>query len=395
MPSITPRSAIRKVVLPIWHLLLRTIAPKRTSNSLRDPRRILLINGAHLGDVVIATSLIPVLKSAFPKAQIGFLTATSSNVVVRSHPDVTFTHCVDHWRMNRSSDSFLQKRLDYWRSRRRALNEVRKVGYDLSVSMHPWRADFLPLAWQAAIPSRAAFSEGLFAPLATVLAEYPEHRRFIHQGECQARLLSALGIEGKHLKLRRSSLAPSSPRAIKEVCGLLGVNEISELSYCVVHMGAGSAVRELPTAFWREIAGRLSSQHYVLFTGKGPREWTNAAVAGTGLPNCLNLCGHLSWEGLVAAIRHAHAFYGVDSMASHVAAAVGTNCVAIYAGMNNIARFRPESSKATVWSKAVACSACGLQFGCAEMTCMRGFEPSQILQIHLPKIPKLPKVRAV
>src|ERR1700733_416708 len=109
--------------------------------------------------------------------------------------------------------------------------------------MHPWRADFLPRTWQAAIPVRVAFSEGLFAPLATVLADYPEHRRFIHQGECQVSLLRALGIAEEHLRLRRSSLAPSGREAVNEVSSLLGLARLDEVPYSVIHMGAGRPIR--------------------------------------------------------------------------------------------------------------------------------------------------------
>jgi heptosyltransferase-1 len=347
-----------------------------------NPKRILLINGAHLGDVVIATSLLPILKSAFPDAEIGFLTGSWSHPVVRNHPAVAYAHCADHWRMNRSQENLFQKRWRYWRTRRQALREIRAIGYDVSISMHPWRADFLPLAWQAQIPTRAAFSEGLFAPLATVLADYPEQRRFIHQSECQVKLLQALGIEERHLRLRRSSLAPSSHQALREVCDLLGYSKIEEAPYTVIHMGSGIAAKELPTAFWREVAGRIAPHQPVLFTGKGPREWTNAAAAMVGLTNCVNACDHFSWEAFVTAIRYAHTFYGVDSMAGHIAAAVDTTCITMCGSMNNLARFRPDSTKAVVWAKALPCSGCELQFGCGPMTCMDGFDPEQIVQIE-------------
>ena len=94
----------------------------------------------------------------------------------------------------------------------------------------------------------------------------------------------------------------------------------------------------------------------------------------------------------MAAIRHAKTFYGVDSMAGHVAAAVGTECIAMYAGMNNHPRFRPESKNATVWNNTLPCSACDRQFGCPEMTCMQGFDPNQILQIQA--VPQFKKAKA-
>jgi heptosyltransferase-3 len=366
----------------VCHSLLRLFLPAPVPHQPANPKRILLINGAHIGDVVIAASLLPVLKSAFPGVEIGFLTASWSHAVVRNHPAVTHTHRVDHWRMNRGSIGFFRKLWQYCRTRRQALKEMRALSYDVSVSMHPWRADFLPLAWQAAIPVRVAFSGGLFAPLATLLADYPERRRFIHQGECQVALLRKLGIHETHIRQRRASLASSSGTALSEVCKLLGFSRIEQAPYSVVQMGAGIPIRELPISFWREVASRLAASQPVLFTGKGTRESSNAAQAIAGLSNCVNACDKLSWDGFVAAIRHAQSFYGVDSMASHVAAAVGTRCIAMYGGMNNLARFRPESRNAIVWSNAVPCAACHRQFGCPAMTCMHGFEPNDILQIQ-------------
>lgn len=359
--------------------MLVPVGPHSTANA---PKRILLINGAHIGDVVIATSLIPVLKSAYPNAEIGFLTGSWSHPVVAKHPDVSFAHCADHWRMNRAEIGFAGKRLRYLRSRRQALKGIRSVGYDLSISMHPWRADFLPLAWQAGIPNRVAFGESIFAPLASALAEYPEHERFIHQSECQLRLLRAWGISQEDLSRSQPTLAPSVDSEIQEVCRLLGFTQINEAPYIVIQMGAGSSVRELPLSFWREVVERVSTRGRVLLTGKGIRERANADQVKKGLTNCINACDMLSWSGLVAAIRYAREFYGLDSMAGHVAAAVGTRCTAIYGGMNNLARFRPLSDKATVWARALPCSACNRQNGCVAMTCMQGFEPDQILQIR-------------
>jgi ADP-heptose:LPS heptosyltransferase len=338
------------------------------------------MNGGHIGDVVIATSLLPILRSAYPKAEIGFLTASWSHAVVRNHPEVAHTHCVDHWRMNRQELSSGRKRLRYWRTRQRALKEIRACAYDISFSLHPWRADFLPLAWQAGIPVRVAFSSSLWAPLATAVAEYPDDDLPIHQGECQARLLSRTGIEPGHLGRRRSSLAATSDAAVTELCDFLGLTSVEGARFSVIHMGAGVQAKELPLSLWREVTSRLTVDQAVVFTGRGARESSNVEQVIDGLPRCYNACDKLSWDGFVAVVRHAGAVYSVDSMASHLAAAVGTTCVAMYGGMNTIARWRPEGENCTVLSNPVPCSPCHRQNGCSLMSCMRGFEPNEIMR---------------
>jgi heptosyltransferase I len=380
------KASLKRFGRPAFHSVLRALLPASAPGASRPPQRILIVNGGHIGDVVIATSLLPVLRSAYPKAEIGFLTGTWARAVVRNHPEVAYTHCVDHWRMNRQDSGFVQKRLRYWQTRQAALQEIRALRYDVSFSLHPWRADFLPLAWQAAIPVRVAFSSSLWAPLATAVADYPHDDFPMHQGECQAALLRQFGIEGDHLQRRRSSLAATSGQALEEIYDLLRLSGPGEVRYSVIHMGAGITSKELPLSFWRDLAGRLSIHHPVIFTGKGARESSNIKQVIDGLPRCHNACDKLSWDGFVAAIRYAHTLYSIDSMASHVAAAVGTKCIALFGGMNTIARWRPDAENCTVWSNQVPCSPCHRQHGCGPMTCMQGFVPAEILGKTAPAV---------
>jgi len=52
----------------------------------RTPRRILVANTAHLGDLVLATSVLPALKSAHPEAEIGFLCGGWNQPLAEGHP---------------------------------------------------------------------------------------------------------------------------------------------------------------------------------------------------------------------------------------------------------------------------------------------------------------------
>ena len=368
-------SQIRKVL----RIFLALIDPGPRDKVPSGPKRILLLNGAHLGDIVISTSLLPVLKSVYPQAEIGFATASWSHAVVRNHPLVTYTHCIDASRLNRAEASWLKKLLRSWRTRRQALKEIRSLSYDMAICLHPWRPDFLFLAWQAAIPQRVAFSRSLWAPLATVVADYAEDYRLVHQGECQAQLLRALGIGDEPLRLRKASLASSTASSIAEVADLLGDEIVSQKSYCIIHMGSGARAKEVPLPFWRDLAERLSATQKVLFTGRGEREFAHIAQVSQGLPNCVNACGKLSWDGFVAAVRHAAVLFGSDSTASHVAGAVATPCSIMFGGMHNIARWRPEGDNCTIWSNPVPCHPCGRFYGCATMTCMQGFVAADVL----------------
>ena len=380
---VAKRCARAALYLPLRVLLL--FQPKRSTGA-PVPKRILLLNGAHIGDIVIASSLLPVLHSAFPGVEIGIACGSWAREVLREHPQVSFTHEIDHWRLNRAAIGLIAKVHRYWATRRLALREMRALNYDLAIALHPSRPDFVELTWQAGIPIRAAFTQSLWAPLATVLAAYPaDSAAFVSQGGCLEGLLRALGIDEEHIRLRRSSLPPINAQAMVEVSALLGGARLDQTSYSVVHIGSGVPAKELSTGFWRELSEGLRERradgHRVLFTGAGQREQEKIREVVEGIPGSVDACGKLSWSGFVAAVRYAEALYGVDSAAAHVAAAVGTPCVAVYSGIGGVGRWRPEGSEVAVWNQPVPCSPCHRKNGCPEMSCMKGIAPRDLLQI--------------
>jgi len=48
------------------------IRKKKENKTIDSPKKILVSNIAHFGDVIIATSVLPVIKKAFPAMEIGF-----------------------------------------------------------------------------------------------------------------------------------------------------------------------------------------------------------------------------------------------------------------------------------------------------------------------------------
>jgi heptosyltransferase-2 len=345
---------------------------------MQPPRRILLLNGAHIGDIVVSTSIIPVLRSAYPSAEIGFMDGSWSSMVLKNHPDIAFLHCIDHWLLNRNGKSFLSRYMQYRRTYKVALREIRETHYDLALCIYPYLfADFMDLAWKAGIPVRLGFQASVFVSLASAAVAVPENP-FLHQGAIQAEVLRPLNLSRTHTEKRKPILPESAPEAIQEVCKLLGVARISDAHYRIVHVGSGAHFRELPVDFWRELAEELSKTHTLVFTGHGPHEAAQIAEIIDGLDHCINACNLLSWNGFVAAVRYADTLYGIESMAGHVAGAVGTRTIVVYTGTAGVARWRPEGN-VTVMSNHLECAPCGSPNGCETMACIRGVRPQDLI----------------
>jgi ADP-heptose:LPS heptosyltransferase len=372
------KMVLRALVFLAYGVFLRS-NPKSSAKDVSQPKRILLLNGFHIGDVIIATSVIPILRAVFPSAEIGFVTGSWSQMVVKKHPGVKYTHCVDHWRINRGEASSYRKLSQYRKSRSIALKEIRELNYDVAICLNTHFPDFLDLSWTAKIPVRIGFGQSILSCLATDLVDEPESP-FVHQGARLAETLRALPIDPAHFRLRHSTLADSDTSSIQEVCSLLQVSCLEDTPYGIIHMGAGLAFKELPVSFWRELAGHLSETHTVVFTGRGKRENENIAEAIYGLRNCVNACDRLTWDGFVAAVQYAEVLYGVDTMAGHVAGALETKCVVVSAGSAGVARWRPEGKDSIVFTNHVPCAPCLRSMGCASMTCIQGLSPDDLIR---------------
>jgi len=374
------RGKLLKTLVSFAHGIFFRHAQKFSVADMESPKRILVLNGAHIGDIVITTSILPVLRSAYPSAEIGFMAGSWSSMVLKHHPDIAFSHCIDHWRINRNGKSLLNRYMQYRKTYKVALCQIRKIRYDLAICIYPYAyADFMYEAWRAGIPIRLGFENSLFASFASAAVEVPQNP-FLHQGAMQAEVLRPLRLAQMHLEKRKAILPDSTDEAIQEVCRLVKVSSISDARYRIIHIGTGAPHRELSVDFWRQLAEALSKTHTLVFTGHGPREAAQIAQIVDGLDYCINACNSLSWNGFVAAVRHADTLYGIESMAGHVAGAVGTRCIVVYTGIGGLARWRPEGP-VTVMTNNLECAPCDRAKVCESMACIRGIVPQDLVNL--------------
>jgi ADP-heptose:LPS heptosyltransferase len=75
----------------------------------------------------------------------------------------------------------------------------------------------------------------------------------------------------------------------------------------------------------------------------------------------VNLCGKLTPRQSAAALARVEIFLGHDSGPMHLAAAVGTPCVAVFAARNLPRQWFPVGSQHRVVYHRVECAGCGLE----------------------------------
>lgn len=385
-----PRSPVLggyRAVNPILYAYLRawdvTLAPlcwlsagkkSRTLPLRRAPKRLLIANCAHLGDVVLATSVLPVLKTVFPGVSIGFLCGGWAREMLEGHALLDRIHTVDHWKLDRSGRRQEQKLVRYIRTRRHAIREIRAAGYDAAIDLYYFYPNAADILWAADIPVRIGFTSGGFGGLYThpVVYKYqPGH----HMSDYHADLLRSVGVGNEHLANMRPMLAGVAATTLSPGCEPKSIANKGQ-DYVLIHMGIGNRAREWPVAKWRALTSRLHAAGYrMVFTGRGTRERRLVGLVTEHLDGCVDLCDRLDLPEYVTTVERASVAVVGESLAVHVAAAVGTPSVVIAPGID-IDSWWPVRANARLLTQPVRCSPCFV--GCPGMECVREVEVNSV-----------------
>jgi ADP-heptose:LPS heptosyltransferase len=362
------------------------LRPRRGSRPHEPPRRLLLACGGHLGDAVIASSVIPMLGAAWPSVEIGVLIGSWARPVLGDHPDVRWVHEMDHWKLNRSPRGPASRLRRHLSSRRSALREIRGVRYDMAIDLHPYFPNAIPLLWRAGIPIRIGYTSAGFGPMLTHPLAWQDSDR--HRVDYHADLLRQAGIE----VAPGTSLRYSLPR----VADRPPPGTIPPDDYLLLHMGAGLPIKEWPRERWAELIDELlAAGHTLVFTGSGEEQGREAQALVAGRSNCFDLCNRLDWSGFVAAVAAARLVVCVDSVAGHVAGAVGTPVVVLTSGINRPGHWIPVGDRAAIVTHPVPCAPCFRSRGCPEMACVRGIGVDAVLATVRETLPPADQSQAI
>jgi ADP-heptose:LPS heptosyltransferase len=125
--------------------------------------------------------------------------------------------------------------------------------------------------------------------------------------------------------------------------------------YVVVHPGADAPARAYPGHCWGQVVDALTGNgHGVVVTGGPGEEFLTAAVAG---PDALDLGGRLDVRELAAVIRGADALAVGNTGPAHLAAAVGTPVVSLFAPVVPLVRWAPyTAARVVLGDQAASCA---------------------------------------
>jgi heptosyltransferase-3 len=133
----------------------------------------------------------------------------------------------------------------------------------------------------------------------------------------------------------------------------------------IVAMSLGTKVpaKDWGEENWRELVTNLSSRMQgwtAVFSGSSDEWSVSARCAQEWRGKSINICGKVTPRVSAAVYKRCRLFIGHDSGPMHLAACVGTPCVAIFSARNLPRQWFPRGSSNRVMYERTDCAGCGL-----------------------------------
>jgi lipopolysaccharide heptosyltransferase II len=343
-----------------------------------DARRILCVRLDALGDVLMCTPAIRALREAVPGRSLTLLTSPAGAAALPFIPEVdeAIVHAAPWMKTDVPAEPADLLALAASLSARR---------FDAAVVFTTYTQSALPaatLCWLAGIPLRLAHCRENPYHLLSDWIEDPEPRTMVrHEVQRQLELVYRIGTPrqadaspGLSFALRAADLAAVRARLLR-----LGID--ADRPWLLLHPGASAASRRYPAGHWARALGPLVRRTGlpVVLTGSATElGLVDDIRAGCGVATH-SLAGQLSLGELGAALSLAAVALTNNSGPAHVAAAVGTPVVALYALTNP--QHTPWKVRSRVLFQDVPCRFC-FKSACpaGHHACLAGVEPERVVE---------------
>jgi heptosyltransferase-2 len=332
-----------------------------------EVKKILVLELAHIGDVIAVIPAVHLLRKRFPNSSITAVVGPWAKEVLVSHPDIDEIFVYRAFWFDRANKPFsLTQTLAF-------INFLRKNNFDLGIDT---RGDFgvILLMWLGRVRKRIgyAFAGGAFL-LSDVVPFNVLLRQDKHQIEHNMSLISSIPegqiCDDKDLTLRIFF----SSADISYVDKLFKENAIVQNdSLIAIHLGAGFPSKRWPTERFSELIEKILKRYSAKIVLVGGEEEISLAKS-LGLSDnfgLINAIGKTSIKQLAALLKRCILFVGADSGVMHIAATQNTPIVAIWGGQNKPVHWKPFTDNVVVVYREVECSPCGLR-KCKTLKCLR------------------------
>lgn len=302
---------------------------------MTEGKKILIIQTAFIGDVVLATPLVENLHEKYPDARIDFFLRKGNEGLLTDHPKISKLLVWD-------------KKNSKFRNLFKLIKQVRKERYDVLINLQRFGSTGL-MTWLSGAGEKIGFSKNPFS--------FAYTRKVAHQ------IANGMHEVSRNLKLIAHLIADpkEQPRLYPTIGAMEKVSVYQQKEYIVLAPSSVWYTKQFPEEKWVAFLSQLTFKGEIYLIGApGDYELCQRIAKQSGKGK--NLCGELSLLESVALIKGAKMNYVNDSAPMHFASSVDAPTCAIFCSTIPEFGFGPLATASTIAQtrESLACRPCGL-----------------------------------
>ncbi len=296
--------------------------------------KILIIQTAFIGDVILASGLIEKLKDYYPESEIDFLLRKGNEGLFENHPKLRKVIIFD-------------KKEGKYKNLAKIISKLRKEKYDIVINVQRFATSGII----------AGFSGGK-----QIIGFNKNPMSFLFTKKISHVIGRGHEIERNHHLIEElTDSVPAKPKLYPSEENFKKVKDTDQ--YICMAPSSVWFTKGWPTEKWIELIKSLNEKYRIyLLGGKGDYKKCNEIIAQSGSKRTFNQCGNLSFLESTALMANAKMNFVNDSAPMHMASAMNAPVSALYCSTVPRFGFGPLSKQSFVFEtqEDLACRPCGL-----------------------------------
>ena len=316
-------------------------------------KRILVIQTAFIGDVVLATAMLENLHAAYPSAKLDILVRGGAQELFIDHPYINQVHVWD-------------KKKNKYQHLFQIIQTIRRIKYDVVINVQRYLATGIITVLSSATKT-IGFNKN---PLSFLFSEVVKHAfGTAAQAAGRAAEQDSSGVSPHETSRNHALLASlttasvAKPALYPSAANFAAVQKFQGAPYICMSPGSVWETKKMPAKNWIELINALPT-NYTIFLMGAPNETAlcEEILSGSSRGGVVNIAGQLNLLEAAALIKGARLNYVNDSAPMHLASATNAPVAAIYCSTIPAFGYGPLSSVQFVVEtmEHLPCKPCGL-----------------------------------
>ena len=365
----------------LFCFLFRSVK-KTETESPRDPKNILVVELANIGDVLAVTPCLRLLKKKFQGVNVCCLVSPLCRDLLVGNPNVDEIIVFENSWFTDKRKLFPLK--DYIR----LAGKIRSFKFDLGIDM---RGDVRVILLMGIAGVRYKVGYGITGGGFFLNKEVDfdvKSRQDVHQADHNLNLIRNIEggrkLDDKDYSDKRFDIFYSE-EDINKVNKLLEENGVSSDDRLIaVHPGGRLQAKRWPVENFSRLIDLIIEREKVKVVLVGGEE--EEGLEDSVLDSCrrkeslVSFVGKTNLNEIAFLISKCRMFIGNDTGVMHIAEAVGTPAVVIWGGHSKPSHWSPLNSNSVVIHRQVDCEPCGLDM-CGDLKCLKQISVSEVFNL--------------